>query len=145
MTMAEQHEQAVQIRVGTRHPVTIEIADGSRRTAHPIIGEGNGLDAYPNLVRVKTNSQDEGEDDGGVGMRSQTMGGVFNLPAVEELADDEIVFVSALVVAALESQGRIWLLGASGINWEEQAKRQRYPGSHSVLEYAALRLGRVFQ
>ena len=112
MNMAERHEQAVKIRVGTRHPETIEFADGSRRTAHPVIGEGSGEgsghDAYPNLVRVKTISQDEGEDGGGVRMQSQTIGDVINLPPVEDLADDEIVFVSALVVAALESTRGEW-------------------------------------
>ena len=111
MNMAEQHEQAVKIRAGARHPVTIEFADGSMRTAHPVIGEGSGHDAYPNLVRVKTISQDEGEDGGGVRMQSQTIGDVINMPPVEDLAYDEIVFVSALVIAALESRGEWYHLG----------------------------------
>ena len=44
-------------------------------------------------------------------MQSQTIGDVINLPPVEDLADDEIVFVSALVVAALESRGEFGYSG----------------------------------
>ena len=52
MTMAEQHEQAVQIRVGTRHPVTIEFADGSRRTDHPALGKAAGKAADTTPTRT---------------------------------------------------------------------------------------------
>lgn len=38
-------------------------------------------------------------------MRSQLLGEVINLPPVEELADNEIVFVSGLVIMALDAKG----------------------------------------
>lgn len=103
MNMAEQHEQTVKVRVGIRHPVTIAFADESRRTIHPVVEKGSGKDFYPDLVRVRTVPQDEGTDSGGIEMRSQLIGEVINLPPLEGLADNEIVFVSALVIMALNA------------------------------------------
>ena len=101
MNMAEKHEELVKIRVGTRHPITLKFADGSARTVAPIVERRSGTDFYPNLVRVKTVAQDMGTDRGGFEMRSQTVGEVFNIPSVGELAEDELVFVSGLVVTVL--------------------------------------------
>ena len=103
MNMADRHEELVKIRVGTRHPITLKFADGSTRTVAPIVEKRSGTDYYPNLVRVKTVAQDMGTDGGGLEMHSQTMGEVFNLPSVGELAEDEIVFVSGLVVTVLQA------------------------------------------
>ena len=105
MNMAEKHEELVKIRVGTRHPITLMFADGSTRTVAPIVEKRSGTDYYPNLVRVKTVAQDMGTDGGGLEMHSQTMGEVFNIPSVGELAEDEIVFVSGLVVTVLQANG----------------------------------------
>lgn len=105
MNMAEKHEQLVKIRVGTRHPVTLMFEDGSTRTVAPVVERRSGNDFYPNLVRVKTVAQDLGTDRGGIEMQSQIVGQVFNVPSVGELAEDEIVFVSGLAVAALQGNG----------------------------------------
>ena len=105
MNMAKLHEETVNVRVGTRHPVTIAFADGSVRTVYPVVEKGNDRDFYPDLVRVRTIPQDEGTDSGGLEMRSQLIGEVINIPPVEELADNEIVFVSGLVITALDAQG----------------------------------------
>lgn len=103
--MAEQHEEMVNVRVGTKHPVTIAFADGSERTVYPVVEKGNDRDFYPELVRVRTIPHDEGTDSGGIEMRSQLIGEVINLPPVEELADNEIIFVSGLVIMALDAKG----------------------------------------
>ena len=105
MNMAEKHEQLVQIRVGTRHPITLMFDDGSRRTVSPVIERNSGTDFYPDLVRVKTMPQDLGTDGGGFEIRSQAVGEVINLPAVDELSENELVFVSGFVIAALEAKG----------------------------------------
>lgn len=47
MNMAEQHEGMVNVRVGTRHPVTIVFADGSKRTVYPVVEKGDDRDFYP--------------------------------------------------------------------------------------------------
>ena len=111
MNMAEQHERTVRIRVGTRHPVTVAFADESKRTVCPIVERGSGNDFCPDLVRVKTIPQDEGADRGGLEIRSQIIGEVINLPPVEELAANEIVFVSGLVIGALEARGEFGYSG----------------------------------
>ena len=105
MTLANKHEQMVQIRVGTRHPVTLLFPDGSKRTISPAVEDHSGVNFYPDLVRVKTKPQDIGTDRGGFEICSQEIGDVINLPSIEELNENEIVFVSGLVVAALEAKG----------------------------------------
>ena len=94
MNMAKKHEQLVKIRVGTKHPITLMFADGSERTLSPVVERNSGSDYYPDFVRVRTVPQDLGTDLGGFEMRSQVVGEVINLPPVEELAENEIVFVS---------------------------------------------------
>ena len=103
--MAELHEETVNVRVGTRHPVTIASAVGSERTVCPVVEHGDDRDFYPGLVIVRTFPQGEGTESGGIEMRSQLMGEVINLPPVEELADNETVFVSGLVIMALDASG----------------------------------------
>ena len=105
MSMANQHEQKVKIRVGTRHHVTLLFPDGSKRTVHPTVEDRLGVNYYPDLVRVKTEPRDIGTDRGGFEICSQAMGEVLNLPSLEELDENEIVFTSGLVVAALEAKG----------------------------------------
>ena len=80
MNMAEKHEESVKIRVGTRHAVTLLFPDGSRRTVSPVVECDSGSDHYPNLVRVRTESQDLGTDQGGFEIYSQVLGEVINLP-----------------------------------------------------------------
>ena len=104
MDMAEKHEELVKIRVGTRHPVTLKFEDGSIRTVARVVERSSGTDFYPNLVRVKTVALDLGTDRGGIEMQSQTVGEVF-IPAVGELEEGELVFVSGLVVTVLQANG----------------------------------------
>jgi hypothetical protein len=79
--------------------------DGSKRTIPPRVEDHSGVGYYPDLVRVKTEPQDTGTDKGGFEIYSQAIGEVFNLPAIEELDENEVVFVSGFVVSALEAQG----------------------------------------
>ena len=104
MSLADKHEQLVKVRVGTRHPVTLMFPDGSKRTIPPRVEDHSGVGHYPDLVRVKTEPQDTGTDKGGFEIYSQAIGEVFNLPAIEELDENEVVFVSGFVVSALETQ-----------------------------------------
>lgn len=104
MNMAERHEQLVKIRIGTRHPITLEFPDGSRRTVHPVIEKDGETDFYPNLVRIRTVPKDQGTDLGGFPIQSQEVGDVINLPSVQDLDENEIIFVSGFVIAALESK-----------------------------------------
>ena len=106
MNMANNHEQMVKIRVGTRHSVTLLFPDGSKRTIFPTVEDNSGVDLYPNLVRVKTEHQDIGTDRGGFEICSQVVGEVINLPSIEELDENEIVFVSGFVISALEAKGQ---------------------------------------
>ncbi len=105
MDMAKRHEQLVKIRVGTRHSITLAFSDGSRRTVHPVVENNGETDFYPNLVRIRTVPRDRGSDLGGFPIQSQEVGDVINLPSVEDLDDNEIVFVSGFVIAALETKG----------------------------------------
>ena len=105
MNMAEKHEELVKIRVVTRHPMTLMFEDGSTRTVAPVVERSSGTEFYPNLVRAKTAAQDLGTDRVGIEMQSQTVGEVFNIPSVGELEEGEVVFVSGLVVAALQANG----------------------------------------
>ena len=105
MTLADKHERLVKVRVGTRHPVTLMFPDGSQRTISPRVEDRSGAGFYPDLVRVKTEPKDLGADKGGFKIYSQAIGEVFNLPAIEELDENEVIFVSRFVVAALEAQG----------------------------------------
>ena len=93
------------IRLGTRHPVTLLFPDGSKRTVYPTVEDHSGVNFYPDLVRVKTEPQDIGTDRAGFEICSQEIGDVINLPAIEELDENEIVFVSGFVVSALEAKG----------------------------------------
>ena len=111
MNLAEQHENAVKIRVGTRHSVVIAFSDGSKRTVLPVVNKGPHYDDYPNLVRVRTIPREEGADRGGVEMQSQAIGEVINLPPVDELCENEIVFVSGLVMATLAARGEFGYSG----------------------------------
>ena len=111
MSLADKHEQLVKVRVGTRHPVTLMFPDGSRRTIPPRFEDHSGVGYYPDLVRVKTEPQDTDTDKGGFEICSQVIGEVFNLPAIEELDENEVVFVSGFVVSALETQGEFQYFG----------------------------------
>ena len=137
MNMAEQHERTVRIRVGTRHSLTIVFTDGSKRTVCPVVERSSGNDYYPDLVRVKTIPQDEGEDRGGLEIRSQIIGDVINLPPVEELADNEIVFVSGLVIGALEARGEF---GHSGrVVSPGKTKRDENGSIEGILSWTTTR------
>ena len=138
MNMAERHEQLVRIRVGTRHAVTMLFADGSTRTVSPVIESDSGSGTYPNLVRVKTEPQDLGTDIGGFEMRSQAIGEVINLPALEELAENEIVFVSGFVVAALEARGEY---GYSGKVVSPGKTNRDDRGITEILSWTTVRAG----
>ena len=139
MNMAEKHEELVKIRVGTRHPVALLFADGSTRTVSPIVERRSGADLYPDLVRVKTVAQDLGTDRGGFEMQSQTVGEVFNIPPVGELAEDELVFVSGLVVAAPEARGEY---GYSGrVVSPRKTKRGESGFPEAILFWTTIRSG----
>ena len=139
MNLAEQHEQAVTVRVGTRHPLTIEFADGSTRTVYPMVERSSGGDFYPNFVRVRTIPEDQGVDGGGVEIRSQILGEVINLPAIEGLAENEIVFVSGLVIGALEAHGEF---GYSGrVVSPGKTRRDENGKLQAVLSWTTTRLG----
>ena len=105
MNMADRHQQLVKVRVGTRHPITLLFPDGSKREIPPRVEDHSGVSHYPDLVRVKTEPQNIGTDRGGFEINSQAVGEVFNLPPIEELDENEVVFVSGFVVSALEAQG----------------------------------------
>lgn len=105
MSQADEHLQSVKVRVGTRHQVTLMFPDGIKRTITPRVEDHSGVDYYPDIVRVKTEPQGTGTDKGGFKIYWQAIGEVFNLPAIEELDENEVVFVSGVVVAALEAQG----------------------------------------
>ena len=139
MNMAEQHERDVRIRVGTRHAVTIEFPDGSQRTVCPVVERHTGNDFYPNLVRVKTIPQDEGQDGGGLEMRSQLIGEVINLPPVKELANNEIVFVSGLVIGTLEARGEFNYSGR--VVSPGKTKRGDNGSIEAILSWTTVRSG----
>ena len=137
MNMANKHEQMVKVRVGTRHPVTLLFPDGSKRTISPTVEDHAGVNFYPDLVRVKTEPQDNGTDRGGFEICSQVVGEVINLPSTEELDENEIVFVSGFVVAALEAKGECSYSGR--VVSPGKTKRDEHGFPECVLSWTTVR------
>ena len=137
MSLADKHEQLVKVRVGTRHPVTLMFPDGSRRTIPPRVEDHSGVGYYPDLVRVKTVPQGTGTDKGGFEIYSQAIGEVFNLPAIEELDENEVVFVSGFVVSALEAQGEFHYSGR--VVAPGKTKRGEHGFTECILSWTTVR------
>ena len=137
MYMANKHEQIVKIRVGTRHPVTLLFPDGSKRTISPTVEDHSGVNFYPGLVRVKTEPHDIGTNRGGFEICSQAVGEVFNLPSIEELDENEIVFVSGFVVSALEAKGEYRYSGR--VVSPGKTKRSEHGFPEGVLSWTTVR------
>lgn len=137
MSLADKHEQLVKARVGIRHPVTLMFPDGSKRTIPPRVEDRSGMSYYPDLVRVKTEPRDRGTDKGGFEIYSQAIGEVFNLPSIDELDEDEIVFVSGFVVAALEAQGAFHYSGRVVAPGKTKRGEQGFP--ECILSWTTVR------
>ena len=137
MNMADRHQQLVKVRVGTRHPVTLLFPDGSKRVIPPRVEDHSGVSHYPDLVRVKTVPQSLGSDGGGIEINSQTVGEVFNLPPIEELDENEVIFVSGFVIAALESQGAFHYSGR--VVAPGNTKRDEHGVAECILSWTTVR------
>lgn len=137
MNMADKHEQMVKIRVGTRHPITLLFPDGSNRAISPTVEDHSGVDFYPDLVRVKTEPQDIETDRGGFEICSHVVGEVINLPSIEELGENEIVFVSGFVVAALQAKGEYRYSGRVVSPGKTKRGEQGFP--ESILSWRTVR------
>lgn len=137
MNQADEHEQLVKVRVGTRHPVTLMFPDGSKRTIPPRVEDHSGVGYYPDLVRVKTEPQGTGTDKGGFEIYSQAIGEVLNLPEIEELEENEVVFVSGFVVAALEAQGAFHYSGR--VVAQGKTKRGEHGFPECILSWTTVR------
>ena len=139
MNMANKHEQLVKIRIGTKHPVILLFRDESKRTISPTVEDHSGVAIYPDLVRVRTTPQDIGTDRGGFEICSQEVGEVINLPPIEELDENEIVFVSGFVVAALEAKGEYRYSGRVVSPGKTKRGENGFP--ECVLSWTTVRAG----